>query len=665
MTRHNGNDPNFGESCLTLGWEVTLGQDPRYWLSAGSKAGLQPADELVSIPTRLMGTHTAIIAQSGSGKSFFLGRIIEEIMLQTSANCLIFDPNADFRRVHETVGAKLWTEATYDPLIRKGKLPHETSREQFASRWEQIPIRIRTSDGTTFPPYEPIQIWWPSLSMAFLAEDLDPMLHSDLYHCHAFVQDFGRVFELKYGASDWSRDFLAEAQDIFDLVRALSKQEDKLRRTLTREYGADEIIKEMGSNGLQLPRPDFVFVGPQVQIPRSEIEVRAKRFIDNALLVADDVSPNVERFYFGKAHQYKTSSIIRTTLEGKTWEQSPQKRLDVIDLPSLEDNARLLAINSILTSKWNAAQLAWRKALNSNSSKDSRTPTFIVVDEAHNLIPSEPRSKAAIALREQFRTIVAEGRKYGLFLILVSQRPDKLDPLILSECENKAVMRLGSASILEITCKMLGLEDVSPKLLQKCLEFETGRVLLAGAWSPNGPKIAYAAARRTVEGGRSLREDHWSIPREIMLLDLSPEARRAAVELKRKHPEVVFTCGHRTIDEQVATLAMEIAKNRGWRNARNGAYQKIQNWLDENPTIATSEDVASGLKGLIRNMSHNEWDEISPHLTGRCFDIQPPLANADQIKADIQVLRLFEQLLENEDGNTIWHIQFENSSPQK
>jgi hypothetical protein len=31
----------------------------------------------------------------------------------------------------------------------------------------------------------------------------------------------------------------------------------------------------------------------------------------------------------------------------------------------------------------------------------------------------------------------AEGRKYGRFLILVSQRPDKLGPLVLSECETK------------------------------------------------------------------------------------------------------------------------------------------------------------------------------------------------------------------------------------
>lgn len=146
-----------------------------------------------------------------------------------------------------------------------------------------------------------------------------------------------------------------------------------------------------------------------------------------------------------------------------------------------------------------------------------------------------------------------------------------------------------------------------------------------------------------------------------MILRLAPEARRSAVELKRKYPEVIFTCGHRTIEEQVATLAMEIAKHREWGNERNGAYQKIQKWLDQNTTMVTTEEIAAGLRTLISNMSHKEQDEISPHITGRAFDIQPPSANAEQIKAHIRALPLLEQLLENEDGHAMWHIQFESS----
>lgn len=83
---------------LTLGWQVNATFSPKYWLEPGMRPGRQQDSDLVMVPAEAMAYHTAIIAQSGSGKSFFLGRLVEEILLQTKARCLILDPNADFRR---------------------------------------------------------------------------------------------------------------------------------------------------------------------------------------------------------------------------------------------------------------------------------------------------------------------------------------------------------------------------------------------------------------------------------------------------------------------------------------------------------------------------------------------------------------------------------------
>jgi hypothetical protein len=498
------------ESFLTLGWRVTMGLDPRYWLSGKPKPGLQPLDELVRIPAHAIGSHTAIIAQSGSGKSFFLGRLIEEIILQTKAQCLVLDPNADFRRVQRVESASLWENAKYDAVERRGKLPHEASQEEFESRWSKVSIRIRTGIGARDTD-ERLQLWWPSLSMTFLAEDLDPMLRTDLYHCHNFIKQYGFVFELKYSDSKKPRDFLKDARKLFARLRNPDKEERK--RILELEFNPNQIIKEVTTRSDASVQDEYVALNQGVKIRRSDIELRIGRFIESGLTVTDDVNPIVERFYFGKAREYQSAGIIRTDLTGKSWDRSLLHRVDVVDLPSLPDaSTRLLAIDAILTTKWNEARRAWSSALEKKAEDDSRIPTFIVIDEAHNLIPNETKSKPAIALREQFRTIVAEGRKYGLFLLLVSQRPDKLDPLVLSECENKAIMRLGSASVLNITRKMLGLEDLPPKLLEKCLEFETGRVLLVGPWSSPSPQIMYSAARRTIEGGRNLRAKHWASP---------------------------------------------------------------------------------------------------------------------------------------------------------
>ena len=63
--------------------------------------------DMVRILTKKMDTHTVIIAQSGSGKSFFLGRLIEEIMIKSKARCLILDPNGDFRKIYK-IDEELW-----------------------------------------------------------------------------------------------------------------------------------------------------------------------------------------------------------------------------------------------------------------------------------------------------------------------------------------------------------------------------------------------------------------------------------------------------------------------------------------------------------------------------------------------------------------------------
>ncbi|MGB6177060.1 MAG: hypothetical protein WBF43_12165, partial [Methylocella sp.] len=114
--------------------------------------------------------------------------------------------------------------------------------------------------------------------------------------------------------------------------------------------------------------------------------------------------------------------------------------------------------------------------------------------------------------QEQFRRIAAEGRKFGLFLILVTQRPDKLDQWVLSECANQAVMKIGSKGVAAETAKALGLDSQKQKSLEECVQFKVGRALLFGPWASTEPARVYGAMRRTAEGGRNLRPKHWAQP---------------------------------------------------------------------------------------------------------------------------------------------------------
>src|SRR4051812_12577601 len=56
--------------------------------------------------------HTAFIAQSGSGKSFALGRYLEEILSKTLARIIILDPNSDFVKISQPE-RRIWTDDKY------------------------------------------------------------------------------------------------------------------------------------------------------------------------------------------------------------------------------------------------------------------------------------------------------------------------------------------------------------------------------------------------------------------------------------------------------------------------------------------------------------------------------------------------------------------------
>lgn len=65
-------------------------------------------------------------------------------------------------------------------------------------------------------------------------------------------------------------------------------------------------------------------------------------------------------------------------------------------------------------------------------------PLLVALEEAHTYLPNEGKGRAAAAARR----IAKEGRKYGVGLMLVSQRPSEIDHTILSQCGTMIAMRL-------------------------------------------------------------------------------------------------------------------------------------------------------------------------------------------------------------------------------
>ncbi|MBU3625871.1 ATP-binding protein [Polynucleobacter sp. JS-Safj-400b-B2] len=78
----------------------------------------------------------------------------------------------------------------------------------------------------------------------------------------------------------------------------------------------------------------------------------------------------------------------------------------------------------------------------------NRTPVNLVLEEAHRYVAERPSGHAIDASRI-FQRIAKEGRKYGLFLMVASQRPSELSKTVLSQCSNFVVHRIQNPDDLQ------------------------------------------------------------------------------------------------------------------------------------------------------------------------------------------------------------------------
>ncbi len=102
--------------------------------------------------------------------------------------------------------------------------------------------------------------------------------------------------------------------------------------------------------------------------------------------------------------------------------------------------------------------------------RNKRKPMVFVCDEAHLYLPKK-EGKNPVELRaiENFEKIAKEGRKYGVALLVISQRPSDVSTTILSQCNNVIALRLTNSDD-QLTVKKLmpesleGLMDTLPSL---------------------------------------------------------------------------------------------------------------------------------------------------------------------------------------------------------
>lgn len=179
----------------------------------------------------------------------------------------------------------------------------------------------------------------------------------------------------------------------------------------------------------------------------------------------------------------------RTTLSTRWHEDQP--RGIVADTSGFASRRERLAVTvAILAQLW--------------ANRMERRPLLLVVDEAHDVCPAAPANaleEMAVAL---FTQVAGEGRKYGIHLLLSTQRPEKLPDNVLSQCDNLLLMRVNSAGDRAILAERFSFAPAG--LVDMVGQFGLGEALLAGRVA-QPPVLARMGTRITPEGGSDIPTD--------------------------------------------------------------------------------------------------------------------------------------------------------------
>lgn len=133
-------------------------------------------------------------------------------------------------------------------------------------------------------------------------------------------------------------------------------------------------------------------------------------------------------------------------------------------------------------------------------------PFMLVCEEAHNYIPRNGGAEYNAA-KHSIERIAKEGRKYGLNLMVVSQRPSEVSETIFSQCNNFVVLKL--TNINDQNCIKNLLPDNNSSLVDILPTLSTGECLVVGDAVPLPAIVKMEMPSPTPSSGNVNVFDEW------------------------------------------------------------------------------------------------------------------------------------------------------------
>ena len=337
--------------------------------------------------------HTFLCGQSGSGKTYSLGVILERLLIETDLRLVVLDPNSDFVRLGQV-------RADADPALAE--------RYQEAARG--VAVYSAGARGER--------------RLRLHVAELDPATQAALLRL----------------------DPIDDREEYAALAEFLAKENPPSIEALARDK-----------------RPEM-----------SRLRLRLHNLgVDRFTVWAPGEAGSV----LDAVHDQGLRCVV----------------IDLGSLPTREEQALVAA--AVLGNLWRRRQ--------------ERSPILIVIDEAHNVCPAEPGDQLIAMAAEHATGIAAEGRKFGLYLLVSTQRPQKIPENVLSQADNLVLMRLNS--LADAAFAEAAFSFVPPSLIAHSVTFRQGEGLIAGKISPQ-PALLRFDKRISEEGGADVPAT-WAAPR--------------------------------------------------------------------------------------------------------------------------------------------------------
>ncbi len=168
----------------------------------------------------------------------------------------------------------------------------------------------------------------------------------------------------------------------------------------------------------------------------------------------------------------------------------------VLQLNEIDDRDQQVIVATVLRRLYNARMATERGKSHPGDEDHLPYPVFVLIEEAHHFAPAG----GDVISTGILKTALAEGRKFGLGVGLISQRPGKLDADVLSQCQTQCIMRI--VNEIDQHAVATAVEGVGRELLQNLPALSKGQVIIAGS-AVNTPVLCRVRRRVTSHGGES------------------------------------------------------------------------------------------------------------------------------------------------------------------